>query len=277
MIVVTGATGNVGRALVDRIVAEDLPVRAVTRDVERAEFPPGAEAARLELADPAALFDGASKLFLHAQVTGDRTEAVLAAAREAGVRHVVMLSSGIIREGADETHPIYLWHATIEKQIRDSGMEWTFLRPNAFSVNALQWAPQIRAGNTVRGPFEGALSAPIHEDDIAAVAARTLIDDGHAGAAHRLSGPEAVSNGEQIAAIGRALGRELRFVEVPPDEVGQELFPHVPPQMLHALLKSFEAGVGVPPEITTTVETVTGTPARTFAEWAVDHRADFTA
>ncbi|MFD5076684.1 SDR family oxidoreductase [Streptomyces sp. NPDC058371] len=279
MIVVTGATGNVGRALVDRLTAEGRPVRALTRDPGRAELPAGAEVARLDLSRPAALFDGASKpsrLFLHVQATGDRTEAVLDAARTAGVQHVVMLSSGIIKEGADETHPIHAWHAGIEKLVRNSGLTWTFLRPNAFSVNAFQWAPQIRAGDTVRGPFEGALSAPVHEHDIAAVAAHALLDDGHAGAVHRITGPEAVTTGEQIAAIGRAVGRDLRFVEIPPHEAGK-LFPHVPPEMLQPLLKSFEASVGVPPEITTTVETVTGIPARTFATWAEDHRDDFTA
>jgi uncharacterized protein YbjT (DUF2867 family) len=274
VIVVTGATGNVGRALVDRLLAEDRPVRAVTRDPERAALPAQAEVSRL---DEAAVFKDASHLFLHAQATGDRTEAVLDAARAAGVRHVVMLSSGIIQEGADETHPIHVWHATIEQQIRDSGLRWTFLRPNAFATNSLQWAPQIRTGDTVRGPYEGAVSAPIHEDDIAAVAARTLTDDGHAGAAHRLTGPEAVTNGEQVTAIGHAIGRPLRYEELPPDEIGQDLFPHVPPHMLQALLKSFAATVGATPEITTTVETITGTPARTFAQWATDHRPDFPA
>lgn len=276
MIVVTGATGNVGRALVDRLVAENRPVRALTRDPEQATLPAAAEVARLDLTDPAALFKGASKLFLQVQATGDRTGAVLDAARGAGVRHVVMLSSGIIREGADETHPIYAWHAAVERQVRDSGVEWTFLRPNAFAANARQWAPQIRSGDTVRGPFAGALTAPIHEGDIAAVAARALLDDGHSGAVHRLTGPAAVTTGEQIAAIGRALGRELRFVEVPPEEVGRDLFPHVPPQMLPGVLNSLAATVGIRPEITKTVEAVTGSPARTFAEWAVDHRADFT-
>jgi uncharacterized protein YbjT (DUF2867 family) len=277
VIVVTGATGNVGRALVQRLTTENRPVRALTRDPQRAALPARAETVRLDLDRPETLFEGATHLFLHAQVTGDRTAALLDAARRAGVRHVVMLSSGIIQEGADETHPIHIWHAGIEQQIRDSGLAWTFLRPNAFAVNALQWAPQIRSGDTVHGPFEGALAAPIHEDDIAAVAARTLLDDGHEGAAHRLTGPEALTNGEQVATIGRALGRDLRFVEVPPDEVGPDLFPHIPPDMLRALMKSFGDSVGVPPEITKTVQDITGTPARTFADWAHDHRTDFTA
>ncbi|MER6734002.1 NAD(P)H-binding protein [Streptomyces puniciscabiei] len=272
MIVVTGATGNVGRALVDRLLAAGRPVRALTRDPQRAALPGAAEVVRFQPDDPAALFRGATALFLYAQAT---TPELLAAARTHGVRHVVLLSSGIIQEGADETHPIHIMHATAEQQIRDSGLDWTFLRPNAFATNALQWAPQIRAGNTVRSVFADGLSAPIHEDDIAAVAERVLLDSGHEGAAHRLTGPEAISNAGQLAAIGEAVGRELTFVETDPREAGPELFPHVPPPMLERLLQTFEETVGVPPEITDTVHKLTGTPARTFAEWARDHAEDF--
>jgi uncharacterized protein YbjT (DUF2867 family) len=275
VIVVTGATGNVGRALVDRLVAAGRPVRALTRDPHRAHLPEPAEVVRFQPDDPAALFAGATRLFLYVQATGDRTADLLAAARAAGVRHVVLLSSAIIAEGADETHPIYVMHDTVERAIRDSGLAWTFLRPGAFATNALQWAPQIRAGNTVRGVFADARSAPIHEDDIAAVAERTLLDDGHEGAVHRLSGPEAVSSAGQVAAIGRALGRALTFEEVPPEQAGPELFPHVPPHALRGLLETFRAAVGATPEITDTVEKITGTPARPFAQWAEDHKADF--
>ncbi|MFI6351784.1 NAD(P)H-binding protein [Streptomyces sp. NPDC050743] len=274
MIVVTGATGNVGRALVDRLLAAGRPVRALTRDPQRAALPAGAEVVRFRPDDPAALFGGATALFLYAQAGAPD---LLQAARAHGVRHVVLLSSGIIQEGADETHPIHVMHATVEQQIRDSGLDWTFLRPNAFATNALQWAPQVRAGNTVRGVFANALSAPIHEDDIAAVAERVLLDGGHEGAVHRLTGPEATTNAEQVAAIGAALGRELTFVEADPRQAGPELFPHVPPQMLERLLRTFEETVGVPPEITGTVEKLTGTPARTFAQWARDHTEDFGA
>ncbi|MGW7526380.1 NAD(P)H-binding protein [Streptomyces sp. NPDC054783] len=272
MIVVTGATGNVGRALVDRLLAAGRPVRALTRDPQRAALPEGAEVVRFQPDDPAALFDGATALYLYAQAG---SPALLEAARAHGVRHVVLLSSGIIQEGADETHPIHVMHATVEQQIRDSGLDWTFLRPNAFATNALQWAPQIRAGNTVRGVFANGLSAPIHEDDIAAVAERVLLDGGHEGVAHRLTGPEATTNAEQVAAIGAAVGRQLTFVETDPREAGPELFPHVPPHMLERLLRTFEETVGVPPEITDTVQKVTGTPARTFARWARDHADDF--
>lgn len=160
MIVVTGATGNVGRALVERLAAADRPVRALTRDPQRAGLPAGAEVVRFDPDRPAALFEGATRLFLYVQALGEQTPAFLAAARAAGVRHVVLLSSGIIREGADESHPIHVMHATVERQILDSGLAWTFLRPNAFAVNAFQWAPQIRAGDRVRGVFADGIGAP---------------------------------------------------------------------------------------------------------------------
>lgn len=284
MIVVTGATGNVGSALVGRLAAEGTPVRALTRDPERAALPAAAHTARLDLTgappEPAALgtlFDGATALFLHAKAVGEHTAALLDAARTRGVRHVVVLSSGIIQDGADATHPIHVLHARLEDHVRASGLTWTFLRPNAFATNAFQWAPQIRTGDTVRGPFPGAVTAPIHEADIADVAAHALVDDGHEGAVHRLTGPAPVTTEEQVHAIGAALGRTLRFVDMPPEEVGPELFPHVPPQMIPAILRSFGDAVGVTPEITTTVETVTGKPARTFEEWAMDHREEFRA
>ncbi|MFJ7148244.1 NAD(P)H-binding protein [Streptomyces sp. NPDC100445] len=272
MIVVTGATGNVGRALVDRLLAAGQPVRALTRDPLRAGLPAAAEVVAFRPDEPEPLFAGATKLFLYAQAG---TAPLLAAARAHGVRHVVLLSSGIVQEGADETHPIHVMHATMERHIRESGLAWTFLRPNAFATNALQWAPQIRAGDTVRGVYADALSAPIHEDDIAAVAERVLLDDGHEGAVHRLTGPAAVSNAGQVEAIGSALGRKLAFVEADPAEAGPELFPHVPPHMLERLLKTFAETVGVAPEITGTVERLTGTPARAFDRWAHDHAGDF--
>ncbi|MGW2961838.1 NAD(P)H-binding protein [Streptomyces sp. NPDC001220] len=275
MIVVTGATGNVGRALVARLVAAGRPVRALTRAPETAGLPDKAEVVRFRPDDQAALFEGADKVFLYVQGAGGRMPELLDAARTAGVRQAVLLSSGIIREGADETHPIHAMHATAERQIRDSGLAWTFLRPNAFATNALQWAPQIRAGHTVRGVFADMLTAPIHEDDIAAVAERALLDDGHEGAVHRLTGPAATTNTDQIAAIGRAVGRDLAFVEVGPEEAAPLLFPQTPPELVRGLLKTFADTVGVAPEITATVEEITGRPARTFDQWAEDHTADF--
>ncbi|MDI3406159.1 NAD(P)H-binding protein [Streptomyces cavernicola] len=274
MIVVTGATGNVGRALVERLAGAGRAVRAVSRSPERAALPAGVEVVR---SDPDGLFDGASKLFLHLQgATGEQLPDLLERAARAGVRHVVLLSSGIVGAAdEDETHPIHAWHAQAEQAVRDSGLAWTFLRPNAFAANAFQWAEQIRAGDSVRAPFAGALAAPVHEDDIAAVAERALLDEGHEGAVHRLTGPSATTNAAQVEAIGRAVGRELAFVEISVDEAAETMFPGMPRDSVRAILKSTAEKGFSPPEVTTTVERVTGRPARTFAAWAEDHREDF--
>ncbi len=218
MIVVTGATGNVGRSLVSQLVAEGQPVRGLTRDPDRAALPAGAEAVRADFADPAALaalFAGATGLFINLSAVGEHTPVVLAAAIPAGVRRVVMLSSDAVDDDPDEANPLVAHHIAPERAVMASGSQWTLLRPNGFAVNSFQWAPQIRAGDVVRAPFAGARSAPIHEADIAAVAVRALVDDGHHTAIYLLTGPEAFSNAEQVGIIGAALGRDLRYEEIP--------------------------------------------------------------
>ncbi|WP_225630789.1 NAD(P)H-binding protein [Streptomyces solaniscabiei] len=281
MIVVVGATGNVGRALVTQLAAEGRAVRGLTRDPARAGLPDGVEPVHADFSRPAGpgecerLFAGATALFLNPGGAGDATEDLMAAATRAGVTRVVLLSSGAI---TDETtarrNAIAAYHHAAERAVRAGAAEWTLLRPNAFAVNVLPYAPRIRAGDDVRGPYGGAATAPIHEGDIAAVAARALLEDGHHGRVYRLTGPEAVTTAEQIRIIGAALGRSLRFTEMPHSEAAQ-LYPHMPAAFLDVMLKAFAAAVGTEPEITTTVEDVTGTPARTFARWAADHVADF--
>ncbi|MFD5702874.1 SDR family oxidoreductase, partial [Streptomyces lasiicapitis] len=280
VIVVTGATGNVGRALVTQLTADQVPVRALTRDPTRAGLPAGAEVVRFaSVAEPAAMaaqFAGATALFLHVAAGGEHTAELLAAAREAGVRHVVVLSSIILDDDGAAEHPIHVMHARLEQQVRDSGLGWTFLRPGAFSTNSLQWVPQFRAGDTVRWPFLQSVTSPIHEADIAAVAAVALRDpEKHAGAVLSLTGPTAVTAEEQILAVGRALGRDLTVVEIPAHEVTADMFPHVPPGVLPALLESFGAAVDSEPDLTTTVADVTGGPGRSFEQWAQDHADDF--
>ncbi|MGW0735213.1 SDR family oxidoreductase [Streptomyces sp. NPDC002851] len=282
MIAVTGATGNVGRHLVAQLASAGHPVRALVRDPQRVAPAEGVEpvlADYTQRAALAALFTATDALFLHLAATGEHTGAVLDAAREAGVRRVVLLSSGIINnddETLDADHPLHVEHARAEKLVRESGLDRTFLRPNAFATNALQWAPQIRSGaTTVRDAFARAAAAPLHEADLAAVAVRALVDDGHSGAALRITGPEALTAEEQVHLIGSAIGRDLTFDEIPESEVTPDMYPHVPPQMFPRFLKTLAALAEIEPEITTTVTDLTGNPARTFRQWAEDHAADF--
>lgn len=160
--------------------------------------------------------------------------------------------------------------------IEQSGLEWTFLRSHSFATNALWWAPQIRADGVVREPYGAAARPVIHEQDIAAVAVRVLISGGHGGATYGLTGPQVLTQVEQIHAIGEAIGRPLRFEEISP-EAGREkmLTQGWPASVVDGLLNAYAAMVTEPVPVTTTVEEITGTPARTFREWAVDHADDF--
>ncbi|GGZ17616.1 NAD(P)H-binding protein [Streptomyces poonensis] len=282
MIIITGVTGHVGRALAARLVAEGQAVRGLTRDPARVELPAGVEPVRADFprsggpAELEQLFAGATKLFLNLAGVGNATEDVLAAAERAGVRRVVMLSSGaILDEDAEQQSAIAAWHLAAERAVRATAAEWVMLRPNAFATNSLHYAPQIRAGDLVRAPHGDAVMAPIHEDDIAAVAACALLDDGHHGRVYRLTGPAAITTAEQVEAIGAALGRSLRFTEITAREAAAELYADMPQGIVEAMLGAFAASVGTRPEITTTVRDVTGVPARTFGQWAADHVADF--
>jgi uncharacterized protein YbjT (DUF2867 family) len=170
-------------------------------------------------------------------------------------------------------------HAEIERLIETSGLQWTFLRPGMLAANALiWWASQIRAGaEVIRWPYVSVPTAPIHELDIAAVAVRALCEEGHAGAEYLLTGPQSLNQSEQISTIGAVIGRSLRVEEISPDEARHELLSVFTPFVINMLLQAWAGGLGQPAFITSTVGEITGTPARTFFEWATDHAAEFRA
>src|SRR6185437_837086 len=152
-------------------------------------------------------------------------------------------------------------HAQIERVIEASGLEWTFLRPGMFAANArFWWARQIRAGDVVRWPYTAAPTAPIHERDVAAVAVRALCEDGHAGAEYVLTGPQSLTQTEQVNSIGNAIGRRLRIEEISPDEARRELLTTMPVTVINMLLDAWAAGTGQPALVTSTVEEITGIP-----------------
>jgi uncharacterized protein YbjT (DUF2867 family) len=160
----------------------------------------------------------------------------------------------------------------IEELILNSGCDWTILRPGIFAANALHWwAPQVRAGDVVRWPYLAAPTAPIHEHDIAAAAVHTLLEEGHAGGEYVLTGPQSLTQLEQLTTIGRVLGRSLRMEEIPAEEARREMLTIIPPMLLDA----WEAAIGQPAFITSTVEEITGKPPRTFLDWVTSHAAEF--
>lgn len=273
MILVAGATGNVGGELLRRLHAQGAAVRALTRNPGRAALPAGVDVAEGDFARPESLakaFAGVDALFL--MMSGNEA-AVVAEAARAGVRRIVLLSSM-----AAETRPdsmIGRVHLDAERAIEASDAEWTFLRPGQFASNTRAWAAQIAAGDVVRTPFAQVGLPSIHPGDIAAVAATALTEEGHAGEVYSLSGPRPVTPVEQVAAIGEAIGRRLRHEEITAERAAEEMSAFMPPEIVAATLGFLGAPTVAETQVLPTVEKVTGRPARTFAQWARDNADGF--
>nr|AXL05537.1 nucleoside-diphosphate sugar epimerase [uncultured bacterium] len=292
-ILVTGATGNVGRHVVDLLVRAGADVRATSREPESLDLPPRVDVRGADLTDPKSFeqaLQGVEKVFLYTHPSG--IDGVVAAAKAAGVRHAVLLSS-MSAAGRDPAHWIARWHRGVEESIERSGLSWTFVRPGTFATNSLRWAPAIKDGKPVRVLYAQSYVSAIHELDIAEVSVAALLRDGHAGAKYHISGGDSITQAEQIALIGKAIGREPAVEDVTGDDaradfrqrIGprlQELIadgtvgPDDVPEIIETRIRYYVEALDGPEEIDGTVEKVLGKPARTFAEWAVDHKADFT-
>ncbi|HEX3125847.1 MAG TPA: NAD(P)H-binding protein [Thermoanaerobaculia bacterium] len=279
-ILVIGATGRIGRQVVSELLATDAGVRAMTRNPDDAGLPSDVEVVRGDLTAPESLdaaLDGVDTVFLLWTAPADAVPAAV----ERFARHasrVVFLSSPhqTPHPFFQQPNPMAAMHANIERSIEASGLGWTFLRPGMFAANTLLWwAPQIRAGNVVRWPYGDAPTAPVHERDIAAVAVRALLDSGHNGKDYVLTGPESLTQREQVIAIGEVIGRPLRFEEMTPHEARQEF--KAPPPVVNMLLNAWAAALGQPALVTSKIEEITGRPARSFRDWVSDHAGEFRA
>ncbi|MET9266847.1 NAD(P)H-binding protein [Amycolatopsis sp. NPDC004079] len=274
-VLVTGATGNVGRLVVDELVARGVPVRALTVDPERAALPDGVEVVVGSLAKPSTLpaaLEGVSAVYLapYARTVSRFCEL----ASGAGIRRVVALSGASV---GDE-HPASSGHgfAAVEKAVEAGGFDRTFLRPGAFMINSLGWAASIRERGEVRSVYPSATQTPIDLGDIAAVAAHVLSTDGHVGRTYELSGPEGVSLAEMVAAIGVALGKPVPFVELTPEEqVAEWVAAGYPEEIASWLLEMFEFTAENPQVPTGVVEELLGRPGVSYAEWAKGNVAAF--
>ncbi len=275
-IVVTGATGNVGRPLVSLLAAAGAPVRAVTRTPNTAGFPDGVEAVRSTVD----ALPGASTVFLNSRALGDQLAEVVAAARHAGVSKLVALSA--INADDDFARQPSRARGDRNKEVEqlsiDSGLAWVSLRPAVFATNfAGMWGAQIQAGDVVGGPYAHASSAPIVEADIAAVAAQALLTDEFVGQQIPLTGPQAFTNEELVDVIGNVLGRPLRYVEAPPDVVRQRFIAiGLGAEFADAYTSMLADAVDKPALVTREIEKITGRPATPFARWVSDHRHLFT-
>ena len=279
-ILVIGGTGTVGRQVVSRLVAASVQVRALVRNPSAARLPPQVEVVRGDLTLPETLDSGLSGIDTVFLVWTAPADAV-APALERIARHarsIVLLSAPIKTAHPlfQQPNPLRAMFEQIEQQIEASGLQWTFLRPGMFAANALiWWAPQIRAGDVVRWPHLAAPTAPTDERDIAAVAVRALCEDGHAGSEYVLTGPQSLSQFEQVSIIGRVIGRSLRIEEISPDEARRELLRIGPLPAVNMLLQAWAAAIGQPAHVTSTVAEITGAPPKTFLEWATDNAAAF--
>ncbi|MDI2125748.1 NAD(P)H-binding protein [Yinghuangia seranimata] len=274
-ILVTGATGTVGRPLAARLLADGHRVRALVRDPDTAGLPDGVEAVRGDLSAPetvAAAADGASAAFLVWPFAVADGADKLVAALAAHVDRVVYLSSAVA-----DTHPGRP-DGTVERLVEQAVPHWTFLRPHGFMANALRWLPELRATGEVHGAYGQAATAPIHEADLADVAALALTGLGHDGARHVLTGPAALTQTAQLAALAEAVDRELAWHELTRAEArARMLATGWPPQVVDPVLDHQAARVTDPERPLPTLERITGRPARTFATWAADHAAELRA
>ena len=281
MILVTGATGNIGRELTRELDAQGAKLRLLVRDPARsAGLSDRAERAVGDLGEPSTLtpaFTGVDKLFLLTQGIGtSHTTAAIAAARASGVTHIVHLSS--LHVTLDPLPAMARWHHEREEIIRASGIPATFLRPGGFMTNAFDWVPTILKENHVLDPVGPDRYAPIDPADIAAVAALALTEDGHQDKAYALTGDETFTVTEQVRVISETIGRAIEVREVTtPDEAVRFRFPNGAPQALadaitegFTLMRADTVGFR-----TDTVERLLGRKPRTFADWCMRHADAF--
>ncbi|MEW1911578.1 NAD(P)H-binding protein [Kitasatospora sp. NPDC085895] len=272
MIVVTGATGNVGRALVRHLVEAGEQVTAVSRRRPEDPLPPGVRHVAADLADPPAVraaMDGAEGLFL--LVAGEDPAGLVDRARAAGVRRIVLLSS----QGVATRPDSYAHAARFEAAVAAGAPEWTVLRSGGLASNALAWAEPIRTHRAAAGPFADVGLPFVDPEDVAAVAAAVLREDGHHGATYVLTGPEPSTPRSRAAAIAEAIGAPVAFHEQTAEQARAELARFMPPPVVEGTLAVL--GTPTPDErrVSPDVERVLGRAPQPFAAWAVRNAAAF--
>ena len=269
-ILVAGATGTVGHHLAEQLAQAGHHVRALTRNASKAKFSAGVEVIQGDLTQPqtfAAALDGVEAMHL-ITFGGDNfapleTGAeIVAMAEKAGVRRVTVLTNG-------QPSPL-------QQAVESSSLAWTILLPVEFMSNIMRWSPLIQAKGEVRQPYGDRKTAIVHEADIASVAASALTEDGHGGKTYSISGPEVLTPRAMTRIIGEVTGREVRFVELTPDQAREEwMAAGIPEMVVNFILWAYANTPEHGYTVVSTTQELTGRPPRSFAQWVAENRAAF--
>ena len=265
MILVTGATGNVGREVVNLLLDSGEKVAAVTRNPATAALPGGAHVVGGDPSRPKTLtsaLSGVEAILLSSRALGDATAELLALAAEQGVQRTVLLSALTVEHGGGYRHFAEQFKS-VEDAVKASGLQWTFLRCTDFASNTRVWAPQIRSTGIVRGAYGDAATSTIHERDIAAVGVRALVNSAHAGHSYLLTGPQSLTQRDKVRIIGEAIGKQLSWEEISPQQVRQAMIARgVPEDVPDRMLGYLADRIQQPGPSSDTVEQVLGSRAR---------------
>jgi uncharacterized protein YbjT (DUF2867 family) len=282
-ILVTGSTGNIGRHVVGQLAASGVQFRAMTRNPDAAGLPAHVDVVRGDLTVPETLDSCLREIDTVFMVWVAPPEAIDGALEKIAkhARRIVYLTAPLKTPHPffQQANPSRAIAERMEQVIEQSGLEWTFIRAGMFAGNARHfWGAQIRAGGVIRWPYLTAPTAPTDERDIAAIAVRALCDGGHAGAEYVVTGPQSLTQAEQIQTIGRAIGRSLHVEEMTPGEAQSKLLPVLGSTVfINLLLDAWAAALGRPAFVSSTFAEITGTAPRPFLEWATAYAAEFRA
>jgi len=282
MILVTGATGLIGGAVLRRLSQAGVPARALTRDMKKAQTMPGVTWVAGDLGKPETLpaaFEGAKTLFLLTHYLEDMVELqhnAIAAARAAGVTHVVKVSAFAASDHSKA--PIGRWHYHVEKELQESGLGWTMLRLHHFMQNLLAQAEYVKNEGAIYSPSGDGKIPYVDGRDVGAVAAVTLTTPGHLGKKYVLTGSEAMSYRQAAEIIAAVIGKPVRFVDESPDQArARRVREGVPPAVIESVLAigAYQRAGGKTVTITSTIADLTGRPPRTVEEFVREHASFF--
>jgi len=273
MILITGATGNIGNEIVNQLVNKGEQVRIVSRNPKKVSWPVNVDIISGDLTDTETMklaLDGIQKVYL-IHVPG--SDEFLQIAKQSGVRHIVFLSSNVVTSKTETA--LVRMHLHTEELLRQSGIKWTFLRPEGFMSNAFQWAGSIKSKGTVYAPFGDVAEPLIDPKDIASVAVETLINAGHEGKIYPMTGPEMITPKKQVQILGEVLEQSIHFEELSEDVALENMKKFAPHDIADAVFQFKRDTRAHPVGTFSTVEELTGRNPRTFRQWASDNANNF--